>query len=142
MGFIDPMAFTLAYYHIVSVTYRLDLESFGPVIAGMAAFAPEGAEPIVKTWDTLWHAEVFNRDDIDSADVQRGYQKHTVGPSVRRMFRSDCVQLLSWKGRVRVQQPGSNPDPYLAGFCETFMQAACWVANGLGKPYIPWEPRA
>lgn len=140
MAIKNNLRFLCGQFHLVTVHFIVVPENVPPIIGAMTGM--KDGEEHAQSLTQIWPDESFQRDDIDHPDAQRGFRRMTVGPLVRRMFPSDGMSLMNWKGKVRIVTGESGQaDPFFMGFARTLREAACWVATGSPAPFLPWAER-
>lgn len=132
---INP-PFICGFWHHVEVTWSHVVPESAPIIH--AVTGRQAGDRHDAVYRAIWPNDRFSRDDIDSDEVQRGFQSMRVFPISRRFWRTDQVQILLHKGVVRCATQ-SDSDPFFAGFAPDLVTAATWVATGRGPLIVPWE---
>jgi hypothetical protein len=129
-----------ALYHVVDVLWSQAVEQLTQV--ERAVRGAEAGDRVEKAYRAIWPHDRFTRDDIDSAEVQRGFLSMKVGTVSRAFYRTSETSLLYHKGLLRVALPGTAHDPYFVGFAPDLLTAATWVATGRAALLVPWESAA
>jgi hypothetical protein len=138
MAIQNNLRYMCGQFHVVTIYFVYTPEHVPPVVEHFTGMQ-SGVEQ-ERSIQYSWPDESFQRDDIEAihADAQRGFKRLEIGGVVRRAFES-FMGLVSINGRVRIVTGDSDTDPYFVGFANTLKQAACWVATGKPKLFVPWE---